>query len=357
MKLMKVTVMAAMIIGIISIFALVVQPAYALTVWEHYNTLQNFNKTYALRASYWYAQTFTVGSTTHDVTSIRFYGYAVGAVGIPLNLTAQIQAIASGWPSGTDLVAESTIYTTGGSEAAHWITIVLATTTLVANTQYALILSSNGTYAIGNYLLWAADGGNGYPSETAMFSYAPGDWNGSWGDDAFFEIWGPSIVYSTTVTTTITTVSTVSGSATATTTLTTTVPNTATVTATTGTITQTSTAVVSSTKTNTVTSTSIKSTTSVLSTITSTVASTSTQGLASNPTFIGNMIILAVLLLILPLGVSLVLGTLGYVAMELVMTIAGTFLGYLPWWMGVANVFMVLVAVVLRPEGVNMGGG
>jgi len=93
--------------------------------------------------SNWIAQTFTTGTSTIDVTSIKL---KVKRTGTPSELTIAIKAIdVNSKPTGSNLSSGSLDYTNLLSNAeTDWIVLPLSSYTLSANTTYALVIYTSG---------------------------------------------------------------------------------------------------------------------------------------------------------------------------------------------------------------------
>lgn len=141
---------------------------------------------------------FTVGTVGVDedfnVTSLKFLGYIVGT---PPTLYAAIKAIdGEGKPTGPDLSTGS-VDPGGWSGDPEWHEISLSAYTLLASTQYALILyCPDGT--AGDEVLWRFDhAGAAYVGGMRVRSYDGGEsWSVYTDADMMFEIWGePAVSY------------------------------------------------------------------------------------------------------------------------------------------------------------------
>ena len=163
------------------------------SLFEYYNTGDGLYST--LWSYYWYGQTFTIGTTAHNVTSVKLKMYRVNSPG---NVTVSIRATnATGYPTGSDLtsgVIDGNTFTTDSS--GLWYQINVIEYALSAATKYAII--ANAKDATGaNYARWRID------------QISPTYTGGSWGQsvdsgvswtlgidkDFMFEIWGPNSPY------------------------------------------------------------------------------------------------------------------------------------------------------------------
>ena len=172
-----------------------------------------------------------------------------------------------------------------------------------------------------------------------------------------------SQVYGDMVTSTVTTTSTITSTVTNTTTstvystATTAVPVTVTTTVPT-TVTTTIPTTVTTTVHTTVSTTTThwNTVSSVFTTVTSFV--TKTGSLLNSPYLNFNLIIIALLLLVVPIFLFYKTKSfLVLVVAEIVLTLIGFFLNALTWWIMGANLFFVIVAVILFREGSDVGGG
>ena len=167
------------------------------TLYEYHNT--GDNSAGSFWGNVWYAQTFTVGATSHTVTSVKLKLARKGSPGI---VTVSIRATSGLLPTGADLTSgtingNSLISWTSGSA---WYEIALTSYALSANTKYAIVVRApNGDS--NNCLFWRTGGSSPtYAGGNFVYSTNGG---GSWGSstsDQMFEVWGnppPSQYYLT----------------------------------------------------------------------------------------------------------------------------------------------------------------
>lgn len=160
-------------------------------VYEYYDT-GGTNST-AIYGDSWLAQTFTLGSDAHTISSIRLKLHRAGTVG---SVTVSIKdTTLAGHP---DALSESLVSVTlsgdsvSTSSSGVWTMFDFSyPEPLVASTKYAVVVEAssapdssnaiymhytiNGTYSGGNYE-YSANGGTTWYSETS--------------DDFLFEVWG-----------------------------------------------------------------------------------------------------------------------------------------------------------------------
>lgn len=161
---------------------------YAL--YEYYNA--NDDSADFICGAQWCAQTFTVGTSGHMVTSVKLLLYRVGS---PQTITVGIRATDSGHPTGSDLT-NGTINGNSLTEntAGAWYKIALTEYTLSASTKYAIAVRAPSATS-GNYLFWRMDisattyaGGNFEHSVNSG-----GTWTSDIDYDGMFEVWGTPV--------------------------------------------------------------------------------------------------------------------------------------------------------------------
>ena len=301
---------AGLVFFVVAVLLLQTGMAYSPTLFEYYNVGDN-GQTSKFHDSDWEAQTFTVGSTPHTVTSVQLKLYKHSGSN-PGTVTVSIRATdGSGHPVGGDFTS-GTIdgNTLGSSSPGAWVSILVTEYTLLANMKYAICIraANNGIYAR------LANPGT-YPDGNHESSSNSGSSWATKSSDLMFEVWGSPYFITTTVTetTTITnsTTVTVPTTVTNTTTLTetstvpTTVVNSTTVTATvtsnfTTTMPVTTTVTTTQNHTSTITSNvtlTVTNSTTITSTVTSPTTinhtSTVTTTLPGNVTFVTHTITVA----------------------------------------------------------------
>jgi hypothetical protein len=160
-------------------------------LYEYYNTGDGTAS--AVYGSAWEAQTFTVGSVQHTVTSVKLKLYRVGSPG---TVTVSIKATnGNGHPTGSDLTSGTTNGNTlTTSTSGEWREITLTEYTLSANTKYAIVVRAPSGI-VNNYLGWRADlssptytGGNREYSLNSGTSWAADPLT-----DLMFEVWGSPV--------------------------------------------------------------------------------------------------------------------------------------------------------------------
>lgn len=137
----------------------------------------------------WIAQTFTIGSSSINTTSVKI---KVKRTGTPSAITIGIQAVdGDSKPDGTDLTSGSLDYTNFLDDGeTNWIVIPLDDYTLSANTTYALVIreasgdisnkyqariKTTGTYSGGNMLTSSDSGSNWTTSSSDILFDLYGD--------------------------------------------------------------------------------------------------------------------------------------------------------------------------------------
>jgi len=148
---------------------------------------------------YWSAQTFTVGTTAHTVTSVKLKLYRVGSPG---TVTVSIRATSAGHPIGSDLTSGTIDGTSlNATEPGSWYRITLTEYSLSASAKYAVVIRApSGNYTIpnppekpyANKLVWMAD--NTSPAYTGGNCEGSADSGSTWSSyadaDLMFEVWG-----------------------------------------------------------------------------------------------------------------------------------------------------------------------
>jgi hypothetical protein len=161
------------------------------TLYEYYNTGDDGSM--AFGGKYWLAQTFTVSSTSHTVTSVKVKLFKWAGAS-PGTVTVSIRATdGAGDPTGPDLTSGTTSGDTlpvGSWTNAVWREITLMEYTLSASTKYAIVIRDSG---VVNDIGWNYDtsspsygGGNRVDSSTSGTTWTFRDTS----TDFMFEIWG-----------------------------------------------------------------------------------------------------------------------------------------------------------------------
>lgn len=152
------------------------------TRWENSNCSGYDAYGPTIEANDWSAQTFTVGSTAHSLTSVyaNFYLDGPSANG---NITIGIRATLGGVPTGSDLT-NGTLDVAGlyfGNPT--WTEIAVKEYTLSANTQYAIVFRYTDLFNAA----WAWNASNPYSGGSAYISSNSGStWNSYAGGTADF---------------------------------------------------------------------------------------------------------------------------------------------------------------------------
>ena len=163
------------------------------TLFEHYNVDDNSN--ISIRGVYWGAQTFTVGSQSHSVTSIKLklcrYGSSTG------NFEISIRNTDNHLPTGNDLTFGSITGSSITTSSGLWYEITMNTViNLTAYTEYAIVCR----YTTGDgshYINWR-NGLNGLPNNQPCTSSNSGStWSSAGTTDYMFEVYGNPIYYVT----------------------------------------------------------------------------------------------------------------------------------------------------------------
>lgn len=100
-------------------------------------------------------QAFTMGGTPRDICGAKFYYSATHAGGVSIDIAAKIYACTGtpgtdGEPTGAALATSDSIQYTG-DQAAAWVEFTFSTPyTLLANTDYCIVLEC---VAVDNYIL------------------------------------------------------------------------------------------------------------------------------------------------------------------------------------------------------------
>jgi hypothetical protein len=139
-------------------------------------------------AACWQAQTFSVGSTAHVVTSVKLKLFKAGNPG---TFTVSIRATdANGLPTGSDLTSGS-VAGSGLPTSASWFGIAVTQYSLSANTKYAIVCRSS-TGDASNYFAWRCDTSSpSYTGGNRAYSTNNGStWSNDMNQDFMFEVWG-----------------------------------------------------------------------------------------------------------------------------------------------------------------------
>jgi hypothetical protein len=145
----------------------------------------------ALYGANWVAQTFTVGSDPHTVTSVKLKLYKTGITG-STTLTVGIRATdGSGHPTGADLTSgtidANTLTSTAPGEVYE---IPVTEYILSASTKYAVVVRLPAGTA-SQYVRWRFDSANPYADGNQETSPNSGSgWSTQANYDSYFEIWG-----------------------------------------------------------------------------------------------------------------------------------------------------------------------
>lgn len=154
-------------------------------LYEYYNTGNDgYRSIYDI---YWCAQTFTVGSVGHTITSVKLM---LRRSGSPGTVYVGIRAVdGSGHPTGGDLTSG----TTNGNTlpvSPNWEMREIALTefTPSVNTQYAIVVHQPSA---DQYLMWALSTAAGYGGGAVELSFNSGSsWTTHTEWDFMFEVWG-----------------------------------------------------------------------------------------------------------------------------------------------------------------------
>jgi hypothetical protein len=139
----------------------------------------------------WASQYFTVGATSHTVTSIRVY---IKRTLLPSTITISLKHATAGVPTGADIVS-ATLDGNAISTTYTWYEITFNETILEAGQTYAIVIRAVAGDT-DNDVQWKKDDGGGLANSLAAWSTdggitwaADGD-----NDDLLFEIWGNSCI-------------------------------------------------------------------------------------------------------------------------------------------------------------------
>jgi hypothetical protein len=154
--------------------------------YEYYNTGEdNLVGVFTTR---WIAQTFTVGATSHPITSIKVKLFRSGS-STTLWGTISIRATSSGHPTGADLTSASVDGNSLTSDnAGYWYEFSVSEIMLSANTKYAIVLR----FPSGSWVYWKMDSTSPtYAGGNYEYSSNSGStWTSNLNYDLMFEIWG-----------------------------------------------------------------------------------------------------------------------------------------------------------------------
>lgn len=138
-------------------------------------------------ANYWSAQSFTVGSISHTVTSVNI---SIKRVGSPGTIVISLKhADEDGQPTGADLTS-TTLDGDAIPTTYTWYNLDLTETPIEAGELYAIVVRAvDGDDS--NYVLWQSDTGGGTGSIEASNSTDGGiSWSTDDPEDYLFEVWG-----------------------------------------------------------------------------------------------------------------------------------------------------------------------
>ena len=195
-SLIALTITTLIVVFLLSLFSVNVNASSV--EWEN-NT--SYPGSYGLDCTYnnWAAQTFTIGSSSHNVSSVYLIlEYVHGANGDPTGtFWVGIRATSGNLPIGSDLTngsipANTIVYNTLGV----WYQINITTYLLSANTQYAIVARDpTDTCTVSAAY---SDGNNPYSGGQASTSSDSGStWTGHSNVDLIFQIWGDDIPHPT----------------------------------------------------------------------------------------------------------------------------------------------------------------
>ncbi|MFA5051399.1 MAG: hypothetical protein WC499_04810, partial [Patescibacteria group bacterium] len=160
--------------------------------WEYWNTGGDSDSAPTYYANMT-AMQFTVGATSHTVTSIRIPLKKTGTTPGTARLSLY-HADGAFKPTGNE-IAYGTLDANYVSSAAYaWYSFTLnAETDIQAGQMYSLVLKLQGDSA--NYITWQVDSGGGIANAVYSYSVDSGiTWTVDAPKDALFEVWGnPSI--------------------------------------------------------------------------------------------------------------------------------------------------------------------
>jgi hypothetical protein len=156
--------------------------------WEFYNL--GDNNAMVIYGTTLKAQTFTVGSLTHKVTSIKVKLYRVGDAG---TCSIGIRETSDDLPYGDNLTeAEFEASTITTNEAGAWYDFPVTEYELNAETKYAIVIEApEGTVTPVKVLYWRADFVTAAYTGGEVCEYTTGWGWVAWEEfDFMFEIWG-----------------------------------------------------------------------------------------------------------------------------------------------------------------------
>ena len=162
----------------------------AVQQYEYHNTGDDTWVNVDDRSSiYWIAQTFTVGSTAHNITSVKV---KMGRYwqGVPITLVVEIRSTdGEGTPTNVVLTSGTMDGTTFEEGIiGSWGEVNVTEYTLSANTTYAIVPS---IIAEHGFLRWRFETVGTYADGDDYWSYDSGETWGWTSDVSFmFEIWG-----------------------------------------------------------------------------------------------------------------------------------------------------------------------
>lgn len=169
-------------------------PQGSVALYEHYD--ENDDGSSFTYAANWRAQSFTIGNVglneTHDIRSVSLKLCRSG-VGLPTpgTVTVSITTVdGDGKPTGDDLATGTTDGNTlPVTPTTEWRNIILTAYTLVANTQYAIVVRAPDGDT-DNYLIWRM-GSPTYTGGTFLYSTNSGSsWSANSEYDRMFREYG-----------------------------------------------------------------------------------------------------------------------------------------------------------------------
>jgi hypothetical protein len=156
--------------------------------YENYTTDDTVR---ALYGANWVAQTFTVGSEAHTITSVKLKIYKTG-ITASTTLTVGIRATdENGHPTGSDLTSGTIDANTLTSTAPGQVYEIPVTEyTLSASTKYAIVVRLPGGDA-SHYVRWRFHSSGAYSDGNQETSPNSGSsWTAQSSYDSYFEVWG-----------------------------------------------------------------------------------------------------------------------------------------------------------------------
>jgi hypothetical protein len=185
-------ILLSSVLATLLIFSAATSALAASEKWEYYST--GVDSQVLVWGSNWSSQTFTVGTESHSITSVRLLMYRIDSPG---TVTVSIRDTSAGVPTGSDLAwgtIDGDLFTTDTN--GSWYEIPVTEYSLEAGTQYAVVVRAVSGTGTGDTAAWKIDGSSASMADgsEALSTNGGITWADDADDDYYFEVWGESLI-------------------------------------------------------------------------------------------------------------------------------------------------------------------